>query len=471
MAQIPTTQTAYFNLPLSVQRLNPRPLDSTSIWNSYEDALQYAKSGATSHVGQLLSVIEETSGVCTTHVYVIKNTDGELKQLDTAETNGDDLSVKGNLTIGGWLKTSGGLYLENGTGEAYISVDTSGTTIVKGATTSSGWLTATHGFTLGENGAVMLESVIDSDNYQYIHCNYDIDIEIGKGIALDKKYVINVKNTNIVSFSAPSRILNLGDNGTTDISLQSDIHNDNNDVLLLSKSGDGNFPNSFTASYNKTNDLIKTYQNSTDAADKGLMILYNLKFGSEKGPHLNTTGDELNFVAPFRYNKVVDGVTTSTNDPKKTYAEYKESDSLYKVLNRVTSTICFTTESDFYEFDKPVESAISIGIAKCKTRIIDGQLFFNDNAYLQAITDGIKYYGNSYFNGNVGSVEFNSGFAGSGWQIAKNGLTGNISGTFDELVIRKKMRVYELEVQKTSLSNGSLWVSDSCSGDTVTAIE
>ena len=48
--------------------------------------------------------------------------------------------------------------------------------------------------------------------------------------------------------------------------------------------------------------------------------------------------------------------------------------------------------------------------------------------------------------------------------------TGNATATFDELVIRKKMRVYELEVQKDSSTNGSLWISDSCSGDIVEKI-
>ena len=41
---------------------------------------------------------------------------------------------------------------------------------------------------------------------------------------------------------------------------------------------------------------------------------------------------------------------------------------------------------------------------------------------------------------------------------------------FDSLTVRKKMRVYELEVQKNSVTNGSLWVSDSCSGDEVIAL-
>ena len=40
----------------------------------------------------------------------------------------------------------------------------------------------------------------------------------------------------------------------------------------------------------------------------------------------------------------------------------------------------------------------------------------------------------------------------------------------DEAVVRKKMRIYELEIQKISAVNGSLWVSDACKGDTVTII-
>ena len=29
------------------------------------------------------------------------------------------------------------------------------------------------------------------------------------------------------------------------------------------------------------------------------------------------------------------------------------------------------------------------------------------------------------------------------------------------------MRIYELEVQKNNVTNGALWISDSCSGDIV----
>jgi hypothetical protein len=78
--------------------------------------------------------------------------------------------------------------------------------------------------------------------------------------------------------------------------------------------------------------------------------------------------------------------------------------------------------------------------------------------------------GNSYFTNSIGSIRFASGFAGYGWAIMVDETFGGYAATVDELTVRKKMRVYELEVQKMSVTNGSLWVSDSCSGDMVEEI-
>ena len=83
------------------------------------------------------------------------------------------------------------------------------------------------------------------------------------------------------------------------------------------------------------------------------------------------------------------------------------------------------------------------------------------------MADGIRWSGNAYFDRNLSSQRFASGFAGYGWAIMEDEMVGGISATFDSLTVRKKMRVYELEVQKISVTNGSLWVSDSCSGDEV----
>lgn len=86
---------------------------------------------------------------------------------------------------------------------------------------------------------------------------------------------------------------------------------------------------------------------------------------------------------------------------------------------------------------------------------------------LQAVAEGVRHYGNSIFGGSLSSEFFSSGFAGSGWAIRQNRTTGTFSATFDEVVARCKFRAYEFEVKKTSVTSGSFWISDSCSGDTV----
>lgn len=81
---------------MNITRGNPVPLDSTAVWYSYEKALAYAQTGATAYVGQIISVVDETSG--TANIYVIQNTSGGLSLVNysgaSAETN------KGKLTIG-----------------------------------------------------------------------------------------------------------------------------------------------------------------------------------------------------------------------------------------------------------------------------------------------------------------------------------------------------------------------------------
>ena len=82
---------------------------------------------------------------------------------------------------------------------------------------------------------------------------------------------------------------------------------------------------------------------------------------------------------------------------------------------------------------------------------------------LQAVEDGIRHYGNSVFTGSLSSEFFSPGLSGSGWAVRRNRTTGGVSATFDEVVARRN----EFEVEKTSVTNGSFWISDSCSGDTV----
>ena len=66
-------------LPMNINRGNPIPVDSTSVWYSLEEAQEYATNGATSYVGQILTVVDEAENLST--AYIIEDTAGTLKKI------------------------------------------------------------------------------------------------------------------------------------------------------------------------------------------------------------------------------------------------------------------------------------------------------------------------------------------------------------------------------------------------------
>lgn len=76
---------AYMALPMNIKRGNPIPLDTTAVWYSKTDLEAYAASGATSYVGQVLTLVED--GKC--EVYLISNTAGTLIKLASTTASGD----------------------------------------------------------------------------------------------------------------------------------------------------------------------------------------------------------------------------------------------------------------------------------------------------------------------------------------------------------------------------------------------
>ncbi len=338
-----------------------------------------------------------------------------------------------------------------------------GNLLVKGTSTLKSTVNALGGVSLGFNDVAILTIAAE----KLAKLTGDLDI-ISGGIKFNDNYVIHVKNDDVIAFSAANKILNFGDDNTQKITLQTGLYDDDGEYELISKFGSAYFPESFKAGHGLGNTLMSTYKVSTE--NSGVVFHRYLKFYDTGGPGFRSDGELIYFEGPFRYNTNVNGSTVQLTERRNTSFGYKESASLYAPMDRLSSSLMFTTDADFYVFDKPLEGKTSLGITGSKTRLLENQLFFNDSIYWLAISDGVKHYGNAYMVGSIGSVIFSSGFAGSGWKIYKNGLTGNICATFDELTIRKKMRLYELEVQKVSFTNGSLWVSDSCSGDIVEEI-
>jgi hypothetical protein len=71
---------------------------------------------------------------------------------------------------------------------------------------------------------------------------------------------------------------------------------------------------------------------------------------------------------------------------------------------------------------------------------------------------GTGYFTDALYAGsNVGSTVYSSGFAGSGWRLTNGG--GDVSLTVDNLVVRKAMTVYELDINQINSINGGLIVS------------
>ena len=48
-----------FGLPLNIRRGNPNPLDNSSVWGSFLEASNYAKTSGIAYVGQILTVVED----------------------------------------------------------------------------------------------------------------------------------------------------------------------------------------------------------------------------------------------------------------------------------------------------------------------------------------------------------------------------------------------------------------------------
>lgn len=76
---------AYMGFPLSIKRGNPAPVDTTAVWYSKTELENYAKSGATAYVGQVLTLVAD--GKC--EAYMISNEAGTLIKLASTTASGD----------------------------------------------------------------------------------------------------------------------------------------------------------------------------------------------------------------------------------------------------------------------------------------------------------------------------------------------------------------------------------------------
>lgn len=334
----------------------------------------------------------------------------------------------------------------------------SGKLEVSGSVELKGALNALQSVNLGANGKTVLSVHSDTADFS----GY-LSFSEGYGIRIEGLPVLTRLKDKGVLLASPGGDLLLGSENTAKLRLQSALCDIDGDTVLVSKYGAACFPGSLAVRHNYGDDLLSSYHK--DKQDEGILIHKRLRLGSSAGAYLYGKNETLNFGSEVFRTDSENGMTVSY--PYEASLSFVPSTSLYQRQNRYSDTFCLKTDADFFSFNKPLETSGHLGIDGSFTRLMDKQLLFTADSYLLSVPNGIRHYGDAYFMGGISSEHFSSGFAGSGWAILKNKTTGSIQATFDEVVIRKKMRVYELEVQKNTATNGSLWVTDSCCGDTV----
>lgn len=90
---------------------------------------------------------------------------------------------------------------------------------------------------------------------------------------------------------------------------------------------------------------------------------------------------------------------------------------------------------------------------------ISGQWTFTNTGTSQrewTFEDNIRVKGDFISSGDLTSPSFASGFSGYGWRLDSS--TNTL--TIDNLIVRKILSVYELVVNQISATNGSLWISN-----------
>lgn len=122
----------FMGLPMNIARGNPIPLDTTAVWYTQTEMENYAKTGATAYVGQVLTLVDETNS--TASAWLITNAAGTLVKLAATTASGDLVTDIANLQdqVNGLVEKVGAAKTEttNATGIYKLIEDL--TTVVNG---------------------------------------------------------------------------------------------------------------------------------------------------------------------------------------------------------------------------------------------------------------------------------------------------------------------------------------------------
>ena len=315
----------------------------------------------------------------------------------------------------------------------------SGSLNVTGQSIFIGSLSSLYGFEAGTVGSRRFSA---TDTGIEVFGNIYIPSSGGIVSRTNDSFVLSQNVSGDTLISASSRNLVLGYQNTSKIYLGANLTNDNGSRQLIDKFGSASFNWGITGGIDDT----KTFESISRGplnTDKGTIFHNFIDLGSAKTRILSNVA--------YDFIVTTDGISTS--------------------IGKSLSSTKFTTTGIEYVFDKPMWSELSVGVLGTKTKLTENTLFLGEDLlgtphYILNVADGIKIFGNTYFEGDAGTALFATGFSGYGWRISKDTATA----TFDEIVARRKFRAYSMEIQKIDVVSGSLWVSSSCSGDRVEEI-
>lgn len=310
----------------------------------------------------------------------------------------------------------------------------SGAMTVYGISTFNGSVSMLYGFQAGESGVKKVEAI--SSGFE-VFGNIYLPSTGGIISRTNDAFVFSQNSFGDTLVNASSRNLILGSLNTLKVYLGSTLTSENGSRNLIDKFGLASFHWGFSGGIDDTK-TIKAISRGPLTTDKGT-IIYNF---------LDISSDKTRIASNGSYDFIV-----TTN-------------GLSMSIGKNINSTQFTTSGIEYVFDKPMWSKTSIGVFGTKTKIAENTLFLGEDLfgtphYILNVSDGIKIFGHTYFEGNSGTARYASGFSGYGWRIDKD----ISAATFDEVVVRKRIRAYSMEIQKIDVVNGSLWVSSSCSGD------
>jgi hypothetical protein len=373
---------------------------------------------------------------------------------DTADINAGtvdaitSLTVANDVDVGNFKITSKALEASDLTATQVVFAGANGL-----LATDSDLTFATDTLTATKIGAFQAAGSINFDNQDMT--NVDIDSgDIASGVTINKSPVItlggdldgNVTLTNLASGTLTATIVADSVEGTM-------LHTNTADTSTLELSSDTlsvlKVPNALTAGLGLSTSTSGTFDGAAaitfaiDSAEFSTVTPANgdllLTLDSDGSTQQNTAISELatlySGTGLTATNSViaVDYGTSAGNA-----AEGDNTLTLTGASNEITIDVGSGAQAI------GSNTAITIGLADT----IGGARTFSDDIIL---SDGEGITNSAY----------NSGFAGSGWNI-DYGITegGKGSAEFDNLTIRGTMSVYELLIHQVRATNGSIWVSN-----------